>query len=40
MKRSIILGTGPNKTKENPVKHIAIDVIRFVKPAMDKVKSL
>ena len=28
------------KTKENPVKHIAIDVIRFVKPAMDKVKSL
>ena len=28
------------KTKEKPVKHIAIDVIRFVKPAMDKVKNL
>jgi len=28
------------KTKEKPVKQIAIDVIRFVEPAMDKVKSL
>ena len=28
------------KTKKKPVKHIAIDVIRFVDPAMDKVKSL
>ena len=28
------------KTKEKPVKHIAIDVIRFVEPAMGKVKNL